>query len=321
LPERELTNRDVIELGLDTTDEWVVGHTGIRARRVAAPEQATSDLAAAAAGRALESAGVRAEDLGFLLCATSSPDHLLPATSSLLQHKLGADCGAMDLNSGCSGFVSATALGFAMFEQLERLSGTKRPVLVVAADTYSRIMNWKDRRTAVFFGDGAGAIVIGPCGAGEGPRLLSFIAGSDGAGGDCIIVPTGGSRERTTHASLDDGRASLHMDGRAVWEFAVGRVPKLVSATVAQAGLSLSDVALVVPHQANARMLDVIAAELRLPRERFFSNVERYGNTASASVGIALDEAVRAGAISRGQIVVLVGFGAGLAWSAACLRW
>jgi 3-oxoacyl-[acyl-carrier-protein] synthase-3 len=230
----------------------------------------------------------------------------------LIQHALGASCGAIDLNAGCSGFVQAVIVAHGMFLQ----SG--RPVLVVGADTYSRIMNWSDRNTALFFGDGAGALVIGK--AGSSPCLLSWQSGSDGSGGSCITTVAGGSRRPMTADDLQTGAGRLSMKGRAVWEFAVGRVPGLVRDVVAQAGLSLADVDLIVPHQANQKMLKVIADELGVSEDVFFSNVAAHANTAAASVGIALDHAVASGRLRRGQVVVIVGFGAGLAWSAACLR-
>ncbi len=312
LPDKAVSNQELVDSGLDTSNDWIVSRTGIQSRRIAAPEQATSDLAIEASRRALSKAGVEPNELGFLVCATSTPDHQLPATANLIQHALGASCGSIDLNAGCSGFVQALIVAHGMFLQ----SG--RPVLVVGADTYSRIMNWSDRKTAVFFGDGAGALVIGA--GDQSPCLLSWKSGSDGSGGSCITTVAGGSRRPITAEDLETGAGRLSMDGRAVWEFAVGRVPGLVRDVVEQAGLSLEEIDLIVPHQANQKMLKVIADELGVSEEVFFSNVAAHANTAAASVGIALDQAVQGGRLKRGQVVVIVGFGAGLAWSAACLR-
>lgn len=314
LPEQVVHNEDLVRSGLETSDEWIVSHTGIKSRRVVSPEQATSDLAIRAALRALEQAEVRAEELGYLICATSTPDHQLPAAANFVQHGLGATCGAVDLNAGCSGFVHALTVGMAMQAQLG-----DAPVLVIGADSYSRILNFKDRTTAVFFGDGAGALVLGS--GGDKPSLLAVKMGSDGAGAGSIITPAGGSRRPTTEEDLRSGAVHLSMNGRAVWDFAVRTVPDLVRDVVLQAGLTLKDVDLVIPHQANEKMLGVIARDLGVPSDLFYCSVAEQANTAAASVGIALDQAVAAGRLRRGQIVVLVGFGAGLSWAAACLRY
>lgn len=315
LPTKSVSNQDLVDTGLDTSDEWIVSRTGIKSRRVAAPEQATSDLAIEASRRALESAQVKASELGYIVCATSTPDHQLPAVANLVQDKIGATCGAIDMNAGCSGFVQAFLVGHALHEQ----SGG-RPVLVIGADAYSRIMNWSDRRTAVFFGDGAGALVIGQSNESARPCLLSSQSGSDGSGGSCITTRAGGSRSPMTPEALASGAGFLTMDGPAVWKFAVSTVPQLVRDVVKDAGLSLEDIRLIVPHQANQKMLGVIAEELGVNSDVLFSNVDKNANTAAASVGLALDEAVSAGRLSRGDHLVLVGFGAGLAWSAACIR-
>lgn len=314
LPVKSVSNQELVDTGLDTSDEWIVSRTGIRSRRIVAPEQATSDLAVEASRRALKSAGIDAKELGYIVCATSTPDHQLPAVANLVQDKIGATCGAIDMNAGCSGFVQAFLVGHALHEQ----SGG-RPVLVIGADAYSRIMNWSDRRTAVFFGDGAGALVIGRAEA-EAGCLLSSKSGSDGSGGACITTRAGGSRSPMTPEALESGAGFLTMDGPAVWKFAVSTVPDLVREVVADAGLSLEDIRLIVPHQANQKMLGVIAEELGVTAETLFSNVDKNANTAAASVGIALDEAVAEGRVQRGEHLVIVGFGAGLAWSAACIR-
>ncbi len=314
LPERKVTNQQLVQDGLDTTDDWIVSHTGIKSRQVAAPDEATSDLAVRAAERALKAANLDAQQLGFIVCATSTPDHTLPATANLIQAALGANCGAMDLNAGCSGFVQALAVGFALCNQSEG-----RPVLVVGADCYSRIMDWSDRTTAVFFGDGAGAVVIAA--GGTRPTLLSVMSGSDGKGGKQIIVESGGSRCPVTPLALEEGKTKLRMNGRAVWDFALDKVPALIREVVAQAGLTLAEIDLIIPHQSNAKMLNAFAEALDISQEKIFFNVQNYANTAAASVAIALDEAVRQKRLQPGGKVVLVGFGAGLSWCAACLSW
>jgi 3-oxoacyl-[acyl-carrier-protein] synthase-3 len=314
VPEDAVSNEELLRSGLDTTDNWIVEHTGIRWRRIARPEQATSDLALVAARRALEAAELRPSDLDLIICATSTPDHQLPATASLLQHQLGCRSGAFDLNAACSGFVCALITGFALRRQMGY-----RHVLVVGADTYSRILNWKDRTSAVFFGDGAGAVVLGPSHGGD--WLMAAELGSDGGGAAAITVPSGGSRAPATEEHVRAQQHKFRMNGQAVWSFALDKMPAATRAVIARAGLALADIDLVIPHQANARMLHACADSLQLPPERLFLNLDRYANTASASVAIALDEAVRAGRVSRGHKVVLVGFGGGLSWSALCLRW
>ena len=291
LPPNTVTNADLVQRGLDTTEEWIVEHTGIRERRIADPNQATSDLALVAARRALDAAGLRPADLDLIICATSSPDHQLPATASLLQHKLGCQAGAFDLNATCSGFAYALVVGFAM----RRQTGC-RHVLVVGADTYSRILNWEDRTTAVFFGDGAGAVVLGPTDGDD--WLLASHHGSDGGGAPAIIVPAGGSRRPATEQRVRERETLFTMNGRAVWNFVLERVPAAIRTVTAQANLALSDIDLLIPHQANQRMR-TFAQRRELPPERLFINVDRYGNTASASVAIALDEAVRSDGSSR----------------------
>jgi 3-oxoacyl-[acyl-carrier-protein] synthase-3 len=314
LPEEVVGNEELVRRGLDTSDQWIVEHTGIRERRIARADQATSDLALVAARRALEAAELCPSDLDLIICATSTPDHQLPATASLLQHKLGCHAAAFDLNATCSGFVYALVTGFA----LRRQTGC-RHVLVVGADTYSRILNWKDRTSAVFFGDGAGAVVLGPSRGAD--WLLAAELGSQGGGAAAIMVPAGGSRFPATEQRVRDGQTNFRMDGRAVWNFAIETMPAATRAVTARAGLALSDIDLVIPHQANMRMLHICAESLELPRDRVFLNIDRCANTASASVAIALDEAVRTGRVRRGHKLVLVGFGGGLSWSASCLQW
>lgn len=314
VPERVVTNEQLIASGLDTSHEWILEKTGIRERRIAGSEEATSDLAVCAAKRALEMAGLKAADLDLIICATSSPDHPIPATASIIQHKLGCAAGALDVNAVCSGFVYALSVGFAL-----RSSGQARHVLVIGADTYSRLLDWGDRRSAVFFGDGAGAVVLGPA---PGPDwLLSSVHGSDGGGADKIMIAAGGSRLPATEEHVRARLTRFHMDGRAVWNFALDRMPAAVREVAARAGLSVADIGLLIPHQSNQRMLEACCESLGLEKERMFLNVDRYANTAAASIAIALDEALRQRRIGPGEPVVLVGFGGGLSWSAVCLRW
>jgi 3-oxoacyl-[acyl-carrier-protein] synthase-3 len=314
VPDEVVSNHDLVRRGLQTSDDWIVAHTGIRERRIAAPAQATSDLGAEAARRALDHAGVAREDIDLVVCATSTPDHLLPATASLIQHQLGLRAGAFDVNAACSGFVHALSVGFALQE-----SARFRHVLVVAADTYSRFIDWQDRASAIFFGDGAAAAVLGP--SSEGSWLLSGCQGSDGARASMITIVAGGSRFPADLARLEKRETTIRMQGPRVRDFVIDAVPAAIRRVVAAAQLGLSDIALVIPHQANARLIEACGERLELEPRRLFVNVDRYANTAAASVGIALAEAVQSGQIERGSNVVLVGFGGGLSWAALCLRW
>ena len=315
LPKERVTNDDLVRRGVNTTDEWISARTGISSRYWAGKDEATSDLALAAGRMALEDAGASINDVRLIICATSSPDHPIPATASLVQSRLGCrGAGAFDLNAVCSGFVHAVCAGFALCEQ--QRDGL---VLVIGADTYSRWLDLRDRQTSIFFGDGAGAIVLAPS---DRPSwLLASEHGSDGANADKIMVKMGGSRCPTTTQGLTDGQASLHMDGKAVWNFAVSHVPNLVRRVVEKSGLTLSQLDLVIPHQANARLLETCADELGIERRRMFMNLRDQGNTAAASIPMALEQARREGQVTAGSHLVLVGFGGGLAWSAACLKW
>jgi len=312
LPSRRLTNADLIALGVDTTHDWIVSHAGIEQRFWATDAQSTSDLALCAAQRALERAGVRASDLRLTICATSSPDYPLPATASLVQHGLGAAGGAFDINGVCSGFVSALATAFALCEQ------AGGPILVIGADTYSRWLSPRTRSTAVFFGDGAGAVVVAPT---PSTSLRSLAFASDGAQFDKIIVRAGGSRRPARLSGVTEEELTIGMDGRAVWQYATEAVPAIVRQVVERAGLHPSDIDWLIPHQANQRMLEEIVDVLGMPRERLVSNIQQVANTAAASIPIALDHAVQEERLKRGDTVTLVGFGGGLAAAALCLSW
>lgn len=315
-PERVLTNHD-LEKMVETSDEWITTRTGIKERRIADEATATSDLAYEAARRALAAAGCTAEDVDLIIVATITPDMLFPATSCLVQARLGASrAAAFDLSAGCSGFVYAVTTGAGFIA-----SGQYETVLVIGADTLSKITNWKDRSTCVLFGDGAGAVVLRP--VPEGYGILSAVLGADGTGGEKLTLPAGGSRRpfRFERAETDEGSQYIHMCGADVFKFAVRVMPQAAEEVLAKAGLTPDDVQLLVPHQANTRIIDAAAERLGLERDRVMVNVDRYGNTSAASVALALDEAVRSGRISRGGVTVLVGFGAGLTWGAAALRW
>ncbi|MDQ7849618.1 MAG: beta-ketoacyl-ACP synthase III [Armatimonadota bacterium] len=314
IPDRVLSNAD-LERMVDTTDEWIITRTGIRERRIASDEVATSDLAYEAAVEALEDARVEAADLDLIIVGTATPDMLFPATACLLQDRLGArHAGAFDASAACTSWVYGCAMAHGYIA-----AGMAETVLVVGAETLSRITNWKDRSTCVLFGDSAAAVVLRPAEPGQG--FLSFMLGADGSGGPLLNMPAGGSRLPASFETVERGQHYIHMNGREVYKFAVRCIPRAIQAAAERAGLALDDVTCFIPHQANIRIIDAAAERLGQPREKFFVNVERYGNTSSASVPVALYEAFMAGRISPGDLLVLVAFGGGLTWGAAALRW
>ena len=314
LPERIMTNAEMERL-IDTTDEWIVTRTGIRERRIAAPEQASSDLGLEAAREAMADAGVTAQDLDLIIVGTATPDMLFPATACVMQDRLGAKrAGAFDLSAACSSFVYGAAVAHGYVS-----AGLAETVLVVGAETLSKITNYKDRSTCVLFGDSAGAAVIRPADPGTG--FLSFYLGADGAGGSLIAVPAGGSRLPASYETVEREQHYMQMNGREVYKFAVRVIPRAIEEAVRRAGLHLEEVDWFVPHQANVRIIDAAAERLGQPREKFYVNVERFGNTSSASVPVALYEAVRSGRIRPGHLAVLVAFGGGLTWASCAIRW
>lgn len=314
VPERVLRNTDLESL-VDTSDEWIVTRTGIQERRIARDDEATSDLAFKAAQEALQAASVAPEDLDLILVGTATPDMIFPATACILQDRLGAKAaGAADVSAACSSFVYALALAHAQV-----VAGLAERVLVVGADTLSKIVNWQDRATCVLFGDAAGAAVVVPSDGRYG--MLSFRLGADGSGGDLITLRAGGSRFPASHETVAQGLHFIEMNGREVFKFAVRTIPSAIKEVCEQAGLSVEDVDLFIPHQANIRIIQAAAERLGQPMEKFFVNVDRYGNTSAASVPVALYEAVAAGRLGTGDLAVLVAFGGGLTWAACALRW
>ncbi len=314
IPPRIVTNRDIERL-VDTTDEWVQTRTGIRERRVAADEVATSDLAIEAAAEALVAAGVRAADLDLIVVGTATPDMLFPATACLVQDRLGAArAGAFDASAACSSWAYAVAMGHAAIA-----AGQAESVLVVGAETLSRIIDWTDRATCVLFGDAAAAVVLRPCSSDEG--FLAFHLGSDGSGGALICQPAGGSRRPASADTVAAREHYIKMNGREVYKFAVRAIPRAIERVAAQAGIRVEDVDCFVPHQANIRIIEAAAKRLGQPLDRFFINVDRYGNTSSASVPVALYEAAAQGRIRAGDLIIFVAFGGGLTWGAGAMRW
>jgi len=313
LPPKVMTNQDWTKY-VETSDEWIFSKTGIKERRIAEPDVCTSDLAVKAAEAALKDAGVTAEELDLIILATSSPDIPLSATAPIVQAKLGAaNAGAFDVGNVCSGFIYALEAGARMG------AGGLKNILVVGAETYSRILNWGDRTTCVFFGDGAGAVVLGE--AEKGTGVLGSYLRADGRGCKVIEIPAGGVMMPVTHEVIDKGLQYLFMDGKAVWDFATVAMPEAVRAVLKKCDLTLEDVGLIVPHQSNVNIIKFSMDALGLPMEKAYVNLNRVGNTAGASIPIALDEAAREGRIRKGDIVVTVGYGGGLAWGANAVRW
>lgn len=313
-PEKVLTNFD-LEKMVDTTDEWIRTRTGIETRHIADTSENTSDLCVKAAEKALEMAGISANDIDFVMVATASPDYIVPSTACMVQDKMGMKkAGAMDISAGCSGYIYALATASGMVK-----AGICRYVLIIGAEILSRLVNWKDRSTCILFGDGAGAAVVGPLEDGFG--LLASDLGSDGSFGDILCIPAGGVAERVTHEAIEDGRIYVHMDGTDVFKAAVRHMEDTTKKALEKAGLVKEDIQLFIAHQANNRIIQALAKKMELPEEKVYVNVNRYGNTSAASVGIALDEAVRSGHVKHGDIVVLTGFGAGLTWGCDVMRW
>ncbi|CCQ92370.1 3-oxoacyl-(acyl-carrier-protein) synthase III [[Clostridium] ultunense Esp] len=314
VPERVLTNHD-LEKMVDTSDEWIVTRTGIRERRIADEHTASSDLAYEAAVRALKKSGISAEELDLILVATVTPDMFFPSTACLLQDRLGAKkAAAFDLSAACPGFIYGLATGAQFIA-----SGLYRYVLVIGVETLSKITDWKDRNTCVLFGDGAGAAVLGPVEDGAG--FLSFVLGADGSGKDHLYIPAGGSRKPATCETVESNEHTLRMNGREVFKFAVRVMNSATDEAIEKAGIAREDIDLLVPHQANLRIIDAAVEKLGLSSEKVVVNLDRYGNMSSASIPVALDEAWEEGRIHGGDHLLFVAFGAGLTWGATVLKW
>ncbi|MHB8927042.1 MAG: beta-ketoacyl-ACP synthase III [Bacillota bacterium] len=309
-----LTNND-LEKMVDTSDEWIKTRTGIGARHITRPETATSDLAYQAAVEGLADAGLTGADLDLIIVCTVTPDMPFPSTACLLQARLGATrAAAFDIEAACSGFIYGLAVGGQFVA-----SRTYDTVLVIGAETLTKITDYTDRATCVLFGDGAGAAVLRPVGEGEG--ILSTVLGADGSGGELLMQPAGGSRLPASHETVDKRLHYIHMSGSDVFKFAVKVMGEAADAAIERAGLSREDVDFLVPHQANRRIIDAAARRLGLPADKVIVNIGEFGNMSSASIPVALHEAVRSGRIKRGDVVVLVAFGAGLTWGSTALRW
>jgi 3-oxoacyl-[acyl-carrier-protein] synthase-3 len=313
-PEKVLTNAD-LERMVETSDEWIVTRTGIRERRICSEEQASSDLAYEAAKKALAKANIRAEQLDMIIVATVTPDTMFPSTACILQDKLGATkAAALDVSAACTGFLYGIATGSQFIA-----NGMYRYVLVVGVETLSKITNYEDRNTCVLFGDGAGAALLGPVPDGYG--FQAFELGADGSGGPLLSQPAGGSRIPASRESVEQKLHYISMAGSEVFKFAVRVMNSATENVLEKAGLNKDDIDLLVPHQANLRIIDSAIKRFGLSEEKVVVNLDRYGNMSSASIPVALDEAVQEGRLKDGDNVVLVGFGGGLTWGATLLRW
>ena len=314
LPERVLTNAE-LEKFVETTDEWITSRTGIKERRIAAENEFTSDLGAKAAQRALEKAGVTADQIDLIIVATITPDMPFPSTACLVQQKLGATrAAAFDLEAACSGFIYGLEVG-----QQFIMSRTYETVLVIGAEKLSSIINWKDRNTCVLFGDGAGAAVLQSRPNSHG--LLTACMGADGGKADLLSMPGGGSRCPATVASVTDGLHFLRMEGKETFKNAVNAMCSAANEVMRRCEIDITQVKCIIPHQANQRIIDAVGDRLGAQPGQVFVNLHKYGNTSAASVAIALDEAVATGQIQTGDLILLVVFGAGLTWGAALIEW
>lgn len=314
VPKKVLTNDDISKI-VDTSDQWIYERTGIRERRVVINGQPSSYLGFKAALAALKVANLAPDELDLIICATSTPDHIFPSTASIIQDKLGASkAGAFDLLAACTGFVYALNLGAQVIR-----SGSMKNVLVIGAETFSRYLNWSDRSTCILFGDGAGAFVLQTSNVPGG--ITSSVLHSDGSGADLISIPGGGSAHPTSELTVHAGMHYVQMNGGEVFRFASRVMVQATNEVTKASGWRIEDLSLIVPHQANYRIIDSAARNLKLPIEKFMINVDRYGNTSAASIPMATVEAIQAGRLKPEDKVVFVGFGGGLTWGAVAATW
>ena len=314
VPEKILTNEDLSRI-VDTSDEWITTRTGIKERRVAAKGEDTSDMATKAALKAIEQAKISPKEINLILVATATPDMLFPATACFVQKKIGASNAAcLDISAACAGFLFGVEIA-----QQFITSHTYDTVLVIGADKLTSITNWTDRNTCVLFGDGAGAAILKHRGGSHG--VISTHIGSDGRFSDILFMPGGGSRCPITRENAHLNLATIHMTGKEVYKQAVTAMLSAAKKALDEAGLSINDIACVIPHQANLRIIEAIADRLSIPLEKFMVNLDRYGNTSAAAVAIALDEANRSGRIKPGDYILMVVFGGGLTWASTIIEW
>jgi 3-oxoacyl-[acyl-carrier-protein] synthase-3 len=314
VPEKILTNADLMKM-VDTSDEWITTRTGIKERRIAAKDEFTSDMATKAALAAIEQAGISPKEIDLILLATATPDMLFPATACLVQKNIGAtNAACLDISAACAGFLFGVDIAHQFIT-----SHTHETVLVIGAEKLSSITNWGDRNTCVLFGDGAGAAILKHRGGTHG--VIATHVGSDGQYADILFMPGGGCRTPITKENADQNLSTIHMSGKDVYKQAVIAMMSASNKVLEQAGLTIDDIACVIPHQANVRIIEAIADRLRIPIEKFYVNLDKYGNTSAAAVAIALDEANRTGRIKAGDYILMVVFGGGLTWASTVIEW
>ena len=312
VPERILTNDDLAKI-VDTNDEWITTRTGIRERRIAADDEATSDLAFKAAEKAIIDAEIDKNEIELIIVATMTQDHLTPSTAALVQDKLGIKAAAFDVSAACTGFIYGFTAGYSFIK-----AGIYKKVLVIGAETMSRVIDWEDRGTCILFGDGAGAVVLGE--VETGGFLASHLA-ADGSGACELIVPAGGSRKAATAETIENREVYLKMNGREIFKFAVKAFPESVENVLTQQNLIADDIDIFIPHQANVRIIESIAKRFKQPLDKFFVNLHKYGNTSGASIPIALDEASKEGRFKKSDKIVATGFGGGLTYGSILFEW
>lgn len=313
-PERVMTNFDFEKI-IDTSDEWIRTRTGIEERRFASPEQATSDLCVEAAKGALEKANMTVEDLDMIVVATCTPDYLVQATACLVQHKLGAKgIPCVDLNAACSGFIYGLTVAGGMVR-----GGVYKNILVIGAETLSRIVDMQDRNTCILFGDGAAAAIVGEVEAGYG--MLSTYLGAEGEDDDILRTPAGGTRKPNDSETIKNRENFLRMKGQDVFKFAVHALPSATNKALKIANVKSEELDMIFPHQANVRIIEAASKRIHVPMEKFYMNLQKYGNTSSASVGLALGEALDKGLVKKGDMIALTGFGAGLTYGSIIMKW
>lgn len=317
MPEKILTNEDLSKI-VDTSDDWITSRTGIKERRIAGENEATSDIASEAARRAMQSAGVTSEEIDLIVVATVTPDMAFPSTACFVQKKIGAsNAVCFDISAACSGFLYALQVARHFLN-----AGSRNTALVIGAEKLSTLVNWQDRNTCVLFGDGGGAVVIRASDEENAPgRVLSTVMGSDGNLVDLLKVPGGGSACPITPENITSRPNTIHMEGRETFKHAVTRMCQASEKALETAGLTKADISLVIPHQANARIISAIADRLGLSEDKVFMNLDKYGNTSAATIPVALDEANRQGMLKRGDIILLVAFGGGFTWASSVVRW
>ncbi len=314
VPPNKITNEDLEKI-VDTNNDWIITRTGIKSRFIVDEHTAASDLGTEAALRALEDANTTAEEIDLILVATATPDMMFPSTACIVQKNIGATkSAAFDLSAGCSGFI----YGLVVAKQFIA-TGMYKKVLLIGADILSKTVNWNDRNTCVLFGDGAGAVVLGPTEEGKG--ILSECLGADGEGGKFLTLPAGGSRMPATVETVEKDYHYIKMDGSEVFKFAVRIMSKASMEAIEKSGHNIEDIDYLVPHQANIRIIESAAKKLKLPMEKVQVNLDKYGNMSAASIPVALDEALKEGKIKENDIIVMVGFGAGLTWGSCVIKW